>query len=42
MLVKDKKKNLLIIWLYGGGEGGIDVIIFLFVNKVVSFIIKEI
>ncbi|MDC7772062.1 prolyl oligopeptidase family serine peptidase [Priestia megaterium] len=38
---KDKKKNPLIIWLHGGGEGGTDATIPLSANKAVSFITKE-
>jgi predicted peptidase len=38
---KDKKKNPLIIWLHGGGEGGTDATIPLSANKAVSFVTKE-
>lgn len=34
--VKDKKKNPLVIWLHGGGEGGTDATIPLSANKAVS------
>lgn len=39
---KDRKKNPLIIWLHGGGEGGTDVTLPLAANKSVNFISKEI
>ena len=38
----DGKQNPLIIWLHGGGEGGIDVSITLLGNEVVSLIRPEI
>jgi len=38
----DGKKNPLIIWVHGGGEGGIDVSITLLGNEVVSLIRPEI
>ncbi|MDN4522914.1 prolyl oligopeptidase family serine peptidase [Fictibacillus fluitans] len=38
---KDKKKNPLIIWLHGGGEGGTDPTIPLAANKAVSFATEE-
>lgn len=39
---KDKKKNPLIIWLHGGGEGGTDTTIPLSANKAVDFASAEI
>ncbi|MDT8860700.1 prolyl oligopeptidase family serine peptidase [Alkalihalobacillus sp. MEB130] len=39
---KDKKKNPLIVWLHGGGEGGTDTTIPLAANKAVSFVSEEI
>ena len=41
-LKRDGKQNPLIIWLHGGGEGGIDVSITLLGNEVVSLIRPEI
>ncbi|MBR6423853.1 MAG: prolyl oligopeptidase family serine peptidase [Bacteroidales bacterium] len=41
-LLGDGKQNPLIIWLHGGGEGGIDVSITLLGNEVVSLIRPEI
>ena len=38
----DGKKNPLVIWLHGGGEGGVDVSITLLGNEVVSLIRPEI
>ncbi len=38
----DGKKNPLIIWLHGGGEGGVDVSITLLGNEVVSLIRPQI
>ena len=38
----DGKKNPLVIWLHGGGEGGIDVSITLLGNEVVSLIRPQI
>jgi len=38
----DGKKNPLLIWLHGGGEGGLDVSITLLGNEVVSLIRPEI
>lgn len=38
---KDEKKNSLIIWLHGGGEGGTDATIPLSANKAVKFSEKE-
>lgn len=38
----DGKKNPLVIWVHGGGEGGIDVSITLLGNEVVSLIRPEI
>ena len=38
----DGKKNPLVIWLHGGGEGGLDVSITLLGNEVVSLIRPEI
>ena len=39
---KDKKKNPLIIWLHGGGEGGTDPTIPLSANKATSFATESI
>lgn len=38
----DGKKNPLVIWLHGGGEGGVDVSITLMGNEVVSLIRNDI
>lgn len=38
----DEKKNPLVIWLHGGGEGGTDVSIALMGNEVVSLIREDI
>ncbi|WP_246188365.1 prolyl oligopeptidase family serine peptidase [Metabacillus lacus] len=40
--VKDSKRNPLIVWLHGGGEGGTDPTIPLAANKAVNFITKDI
>lgn len=40
--VKDEKKNPLIIWLHGGGEGGTDATIPISANKAVNFASQEI
>lgn len=40
--VKDDKKNPLIIWLHGGGEGGTDATIPISANKTVNLSEKEI
>lgn len=39
---KDKKKNPLLIWLHGGGEGGTDATIPLSANKAVNLASREI
>lgn len=38
---KDNKKNPLVIWLHGGGEGGVDPQITLLANKASNFASKE-